>query len=300
MNVYDYDASGRRPYLVMEYIEGPTLAELIETDPDRLDPEQVARELLEALRHIHAAGIIHRDVKPQNVLVGADGRTRLTDFGIARPDEASGLTTTGQVLGTFQYLAPELRVGEPATVRSDLYAAGILLREALPTAGNPGLAALAERLSDPDPEARPSSAAVALSEIDQTRVIPMRRAGATEPTPVDPPPPAEPHGDTTVMPVEPPPTPVDEQPPPLQPEPSEPLPDELIGKPPPPRMIRAPRITVTPRRIAVAAIAVLGALVAVGAAAQEDDGRPALQPLADKQDVKKAERREERPLIVIR
>jgi serine/threonine protein kinase len=300
VNVYDYDASGRRPYLVMEYIEGPTLAELIETDPDRLDPEQVARELLEALRHIHAAGIIHRDVKPQNVLVGADGRTRLTDFGIARPDEASGLTTTGQVLGTFQYLAPELRVGEPATVRSDLYAAGVLLREALPTAGNPGLAALAERLSDPDPEARPSSAAVAMSEIDQTRVIPVRRAGATEPTPVDRPPPAEQHEDTTVMSVDPPPTPVDEQPPPLQPEPSEPLPDELIGKPPPPRMIRAPRITITPRRLAVAAIAALGALVAVGAAASEDDGRPALQPLADKQDVKKAERREERPLIVIR
>ena len=78
------------------------------------------------------------------------------------------------------------------------------------------------------------------------------------------------------------------------------LPDELIPPPPPPRMIRAPRIRITPKRIVVALIALLGAAVAVGAAVEHDDGRPALQPLADKQDVKKAERREERPLIVIR
>ena len=324
VNVYDFDASGRRPYLVMEYVEGPTLGDLIETDPERIEPARVARELLGALRHIHDAGIVHRDVKPQNVLVGADGRTRLTDFGIARPDEASGLTTTGQVLGTFRYLAPELRLGEPATIRSDLYAAGILLRETLPPGESPGLAALAERMSDPDTEARPASAAIALSEIDATAVMRAQPARATEPSEVQAPMPPvvpetdelpaapEPHPEpgsesapeTTVMPtgsterlpsVEPGKPHVAEPPPP-----ADPLPDELIGKPPPPRMIRAPRITLTPKRIAIAAIALLGALVAVGAAAEHDDGRPVLAPLADKRDVKKAERREERPLIVIR
>jgi serine/threonine protein kinase len=307
VNVYDFEARGRRPYLVMEYVEGPTLAELIEGDGSRIEPERVARELLAALRHIHDAGIVHRDVKPQNVLVGADGRTRLADFGIARPDEASGLTTTGQVLGTLQYLAPELRVGEPATVRSDLYAAGILLRECLPPGESAGLAALAERMSDPDPEARPSSAAVALSEIDATGVMTARPARATEPTPVELP--SEPgRPETAEQPAVPEPEAVEETtvmrttPPPVGTEGTVPdeLPDELIPPPPPPRMIRAPRIRITPKRILVAAVFLLGAMVALGAAVEHDDGRPALQPLADKQDVKKAERREERPLIVIR
>ncbi len=284
----------------MEYVDGPTLAVLIESDRERLDPERIARELLEALRHIHDAGIVHRDVKPQNVLVGDDGRTRLTDFGIARPDEASGLTTTGQVLGTFRYLAPELRIGEPATVRSDLYAAGILLRECLPPGESAGLAALAERMSDPDPDARPSSAAVALSEIAATGVIKARPSRATEPTPVEPPlPPVAPETDelpaapepmTSVLPSEPEP----------EPPPADPLPDELIGPALPPRMIRAPRIRITPKRIVVAAIVLLGALVAVGAAVEHDDGRPVLRPLADKQDVRKADRKPERPLITIR
>ena len=230
VNIYDFDASGRRPYLVMEYIEGPTLGELIESDPGRLEPELIARELLQALRHIHDAGIVHRDVKPQNVLVGPDGRTRLTDFGIARPDEASGLTTTGQVLGTFQYLAPELRIGEPATVRSDLYATGVLLRETLPPGENPGLAALAERLSDPSPEARPESAAIALSEIDQTRVIPLKRSRATEPTPVEPPlPPVAP--ETDELPAAPPPMPEPAPPPPPRPPPEPEVPDETTVMP---------------------------------------------------------------------
>jgi serine/threonine protein kinase len=284
VNVYDFDATGRRPYLVMEYIEGPTLGALIESAPERLEPERIARELLAALRHIHDAGIVHRDVKPQNVLVGADGRTRLTDFGIARPDEASGLTTTGQVLGTFRYLAPELRVGEPATVRSDLYSAGILLRECLPEGATGGLVLLAERMSAPDPADRPASAAVALSEVEETGVLYAA-----------PPPAAPPGPETDEIAREPVTTPaaaetevlLGELPPP---------PPEL---PPPPRLRRLPRVRMTPRRFAIAAIAGLGAIVAVAAALQADNGRPVLVPLADKREIRRVEQRREHPLILI-
>src|SRR5688500_10417751 len=127
VSVYDYDA-GDRPYLVMEYIEGGDLAAAVEagTAPPA---DQLARELLSALRHIHAAGILHRDIKPQNVLVDAHGHSRLTDFGIARPRDATSLTQTGQVIGTERYLPPEVRAGEPATERSDLFALGVLLAD---------------------------------------------------------------------------------------------------------------------------------------------------------------------------
>ncbi len=88
VQIYDFDA-GERPYLVMEYIEGGTLAERF---ADREPPaaERLARELLGALRHIHSNGVLHRDVKPHNVLIDAGGHARLTDFGIAQPSERVG------------------------------------------------------------------------------------------------------------------------------------------------------------------------------------------------------------------
>lgn len=87
--------------------------------------------MLGALASIHAVGVVHRDVKPSNVLVDRDGRTRLTDFGIAQPEDATRITQTGQVIGTLKYMAPGVREGEPATARSDLYSVGVVLRECL-------------------------------------------------------------------------------------------------------------------------------------------------------------------------
>ena len=162
VSVYDFDA-GERPYLVMEYIEGGDLAAACEagTPPP---PEQLAEELLAALQHIHGAGILHRDIKPHNVLIDGYGHARLTDFGIARPTDATSLTKTGHVIGTERYLAPELKRGEPATERSDLFSLGVLLAEL----GSEGpVALLTDRLRDPDPNERPATAATALAELRQ-------------------------------------------------------------------------------------------------------------------------------------
>ncbi len=173
VSVYDYDA-GDRPYLVMEYIEGGDLAAALEagTAPPA---DQIGRELLTALHHIHGAGILHRDIKPHNVLIDGYGHARLTDFGIARPSNATSLTQTGQVIGTERYLAPEVMKGEPATERSDLFALGVLLAE---LGGQGPVILLSERLRDPDPAKRPASASAALAEFGQTTSV----APAGEPT----------------------------------------------------------------------------------------------------------------------
>jgi serine/threonine protein kinase len=171
VKVYDFGADGERPFLVMEYIDGVTLGEESAGGPvdrPRVGSETLARELLDALGHIHAAGIVHRDIKPANVLVGPDGRPRLTDFGIAQADDSTGLTETGQVIGTLKYLAPEVARGRPATPQSDLYSLGVLLSEVAAGDRSPSLAALIDRLMAADPSRRPSSAAQALSALDQT------------------------------------------------------------------------------------------------------------------------------------
>ena len=121
VRVFDYSAESERPYIAMEYVEGGTLADRVaQGTADDFDSRRLARELLGALAAIHAAGVIHRDVKPSNVLLDPNGSTRLTDFGIARPENATELTGTGQVLGTLKYMAPEVLAGQPATERSDL------------------------------------------------------------------------------------------------------------------------------------------------------------------------------------
>ena len=165
VKVYDFGSDGDRPFLVMEYIEGVALGAESAGAP-RVDAEALARELLDALGHIHDAGIVHRDIKPANVLVGPDGRARLTDFGIAMAEGSTGLTETGQVIGTLKYLAPEVARGRPATPQSDLYSLGVLLSEVASGDKPPGLARLIERLMAADPAQRPSSAAQALSALD--------------------------------------------------------------------------------------------------------------------------------------
>jgi serine/threonine protein kinase len=189
VKVYDFGSDGERPFLVMEYIEGVALgagyAGVPATSP-RVDSEALARELLDALSHIHAAGIVHRDVKPANVLVGPDGRARLTDFGIALAEGSTGLTETGQVIGTLKYLAPEVASGRPATPQSDLYSLGVLLSEVASGDKPPGLARLIDRLIAADPAQRPPSAAQALSALDAapgatTATRPLAAAASTRP-----------------------------------------------------------------------------------------------------------------------
>lgn len=188
VKVYDFGSDGERPFLVMEYIQGVTLGEeatgAASAGP-RVDSQTLARELLDALGHIHAAGIVHRDIKPTNVLVGPDGRPRLTDFGIAQADDSTALTEAGQVIGTLKYLAPEVARGRPATPQSDLYSLGVLLTEVAAGHKSPSLARLIDRLMAADPSQRPSSAAQALLALDPaadstTATRPLAAAAVTQ------------------------------------------------------------------------------------------------------------------------
>ena len=176
VKLFDYSVEDERPFLVMELVPGGTLAQR----PDGADPVELARALLDALAHIHAAGILHRDVKPANVLLDTAGLPRLTDFGIARSDDTSNLTMTGQVLGTLRYIAPEVAASRPATVKSDLYSLGVLLSE---VAGDPPpreLATLLPRLTARDPADRPGSAREALAELG---TVPLAKPVGTVPDP---------------------------------------------------------------------------------------------------------------------
>jgi len=132
VQVFDSGEHDGIPYLVMELLPGRTLADEIALGV--LDAEAVRRmgiEVLGALEASHQAGILHRDIKPGNVLLAADGRAKVGDFGIAKSTEGLNLTSTGMIVGTAAYLAPERVAGQPASPRSDLYAVGVVLYEAL-------------------------------------------------------------------------------------------------------------------------------------------------------------------------
>ncbi len=153
-----------RPYLAMEYVPGGTLADRIETGGlDRWDLTALARDLLGTLTHLHDAGVLHRDLKPANVLLGTDGRVRLTDFGVAQLADGTRVTGTGELIGTQRYLAPEVLAGGPADVRSDLYSCGVLLAECAGDDVSPPVQALIARLTQDDPARRPASAVEALA-----------------------------------------------------------------------------------------------------------------------------------------
>jgi predicted Ser/Thr protein kinase len=181
VKVFDFSVDAERPFLIMEYVAGGTLAE---ARGQALDVDALARELLDAIAHIHAAGILHRDIKPSNVLLDTNGSPRLTDFGIARGEETSSLTQTGQVLGTLRYIAPEVAAGEPATAQSDLYGLGVMLGE-LAGAPSESLAHLLPRLTARGPADRATSAAEALAELDPTANL-ARTTGGQTPQPENP------------------------------------------------------------------------------------------------------------------
>ena len=129
----DGDPHHPRPYIVLEYVEGETLKERIRRNGRLPIPEAVAYaiEIARALGAAHARHIIHRDVKPQNVLIDQEGSAKVTDFGIARTLEEDGLTADGRVLGTTDYVSPEQALGQHVSGQSDLYSLGIVLYEML-------------------------------------------------------------------------------------------------------------------------------------------------------------------------
>ena len=160
VTVYDVGADRGLQYLVMELIEAPDLKELIRTrGPFSVrDALHVLRGVCAALEYAHRQGLVHRDVKPQNILIGSRGTVKLADFGIARALGAASFSDTGEVLGTVQYLAPEQARGEPATAASDIYAAGIVLYELLtgrvPYSGESPIAVAMQQIQAPPPRLR--------------------------------------------------------------------------------------------------------------------------------------------------
>src|SRR2546423_13240906 len=133
VGVIDAGEDEGRPYIVFEYVEGETLKERIRRMGRLPISEAVAYaiEIARALGVAHARHIVHRDVKPQNVLIDEEGSAKVTDFGIARTLDEEGLTADGRVLGTTDYVSPEQALGQPATGQSDLYSLGVVLFEML-------------------------------------------------------------------------------------------------------------------------------------------------------------------------
>ncbi len=132
VSIHDWGEVDGTYYIVMEYVEGETLKDLIRRR-GRLSGNEavaVAMQLLAAVEFAHRSGIVHRDIKPQNVMLDRDGTVKVMDFGIARAGD-SGMTEAGSILGTAQYLAPEQAKGHPVDERSDLYSVGVVLYEML-------------------------------------------------------------------------------------------------------------------------------------------------------------------------
>jgi serine/threonine-protein kinase len=173
-HVYDYGETGQQglPYLVMELVDGPSLADMLAGGP--LDPAQAMEVVSQAaagLAAAHAAGLVHRDVKPANLLVSLDGTVKITDFGIAHAAGSAPITRTGMLMGTPAYLAPERTMGRPATPASDLYSLGVAAYECLtgrpPFTGTAMEVALAHQHSPlpPLPPDAPAEAAALIAEM---------------------------------------------------------------------------------------------------------------------------------------
>ena len=150
--VYDQGLDARHPFLVMELVEGGTLRELL-TERGPMPPHAVAavlRPVLGGLAAAHRAGLVHRDVKPENVLISDDGDVKIVDFGLVRAVAEAGITSTSVILGTAAYLSPEQVRDGTASPRSDVYAAGIVAYELLtgqtPFTGDSALSVAYQRL----------------------------------------------------------------------------------------------------------------------------------------------------------
>jgi serine/threonine-protein kinase len=210
--VYDYveKAPPLAGFLVMELVDGQSLARLLAGGS--MDPARTMGIIAQAaggLRAAHAAGLVHRDIKPGNLLVSRDGHVKITDFGIAQAPGSARVTRTGMLVGTAAYLAPERASGGPATPASDLYSLGVVAYECLtgqaPFGGEPlavalahiqqampplppsvpaAVAALVTDLTAKDPAARPPSAGDVCDRAERWRTAPSRPPAAAPAAPM--------------------------------------------------------------------------------------------------------------------
>ncbi len=210
VGVIDAGEDDGRPYIVFEYIEGRTLKRRLQ-DEGRLPVDEAVAYAIEIGRGLiaaHARKLVHRDVKPQNVLIDPDGRAKVTDFGIARSLEQKGMTATGRVLGTTDYVSPEQAMGEDVDERSDVYSLGVVLYEMLTgdvpfqaetqvgvamkhvnepmpdvQARRPevsaAVAAVVDRATTKDPRDRYSTVAEMVRDLEQTLEVEAARRGGT-------------------------------------------------------------------------------------------------------------------------
>jgi len=163
--VYDYGESNGRLYLVMKLVSGGTLAERIARGPLELgEVAAILTQVAGALDYAHARGVIHRDIKPQNILFDAGGDAYLSDFGIAQPGASAGVQETPGFTGTVAYASPEQCRGEELTPTSDLYALGVVVYEmltgTLPFQGSTPLAVMRQHLTGPVPDPRAANPAL--------------------------------------------------------------------------------------------------------------------------------------------
>jgi beta-lactam-binding protein with PASTA domain/predicted Ser/Thr protein kinase len=152
VGIFDRGAFDGTYFIAMEYVDGPSLKDLVKGGMDPKDAINYTRQILNAARFAHRKGIVHRDLKPQNVLIDDEGRARVADFGIARAGENSDITATGSVMGTAQYISPEQAQGKPTTPRSDIYSIGVILYEELtgrvPFEGDSAVAVALKQVSE--------------------------------------------------------------------------------------------------------------------------------------------------------
>jgi eukaryotic-like serine/threonine-protein kinase len=206
VHLFDFGDERDRPYMVFEYLAGGSLEERLQRG-ERLSNEEiasVARAIAEGLAHAHERGVVHRDLKPGNVLFDRDGRSKIADFGIAHVQDRDTLTEAGTILGTAAYISPEQVKGEPATPASDVYSFGVMLyrllagrlpfeaatptklaelhRDAEPPPLPPGpddlrpLAALVMAALAKEPSRRPADGAALIGALDEQSVL---EAGTT-------------------------------------------------------------------------------------------------------------------------